>query len=48
MRVAVVKAARDDEAGVWCVQHSDIEGLHIEGDLSKPFARTSQAPRPTS
>ncbi len=26
MRVAVVKAARDDEAGVWYVEHSDVEG----------------------
>ena len=32
MRVAVVKAAHDDEAGVWCVHHSDVEGLHVEGD----------------
>jgi len=37
MRVAVVKAAHDDEAGVWYVQHSDIEGLHIEGDTFEAF-----------
>ncbi len=37
MRVAVVKAAHDDEAGVWYVQYSDIEGLHIEGDTFEAF-----------
>ncbi|HUJ81937.1 MAG TPA: DUF1902 domain-containing protein [Candidatus Acidoferrales bacterium] len=37
MRVAVVKAAHDDDAGVWYVQHSDIEGLHVEGDTFEAF-----------
>jgi len=37
MRVAVVKAAHDDEAGVWCVRHSDVEGLHVEGDSFEDF-----------
>jgi hypothetical protein len=37
MRVAVVKAAHDDEAGVWYVQHSDIEGLHVEDDTFEAF-----------
>jgi len=39
MRIAVVKAAHDDEAGVWYVQHSDIEGLHAEGDSFETFCR---------
>lgn len=39
MRVAVVKAARDDEAGVWYVEHSEVEGLHIEGDTFEAFCR---------
>jgi hypothetical protein len=30
MRVAVVKAAHDDEAGVWYVEHSDVEGETFE------------------
>ena len=29
MRVAIVKAAHDDEAGVWSVEPSDIEGLRL-------------------
>ena len=37
MRVAVVKAAHGDEAGVWFVQHSDVEGLHVEGDSFEDF-----------
>lgn len=37
MRVAVVKAAHDDEAGVWYVEHSDVEGLHVEGDTFEAF-----------
>ncbi len=39
MRVAVVKAAHDDEAGVWYVEHSDFEGLHVEGDTFEAFCR---------
>ena len=39
MRVAVVKAAHDDDAGVWYVEHSDVEGLHVEGETFKSFCR---------
>jgi hypothetical protein len=39
MRVAVVKAAHDDEAGVWYVQSSDVEGLRVEGDTFEAFCR---------
>ena len=39
MRVAVVKAAHDDEAGVWYVQASDLEGLHVEGETFEAFCR---------
>jgi hypothetical protein len=37
MRVAVVKAAHDDEAGAWYVEHSDVDGLHVEGDTFEAF-----------
>jgi Domain of unknown function (DUF1902) len=37
MRVAIVKAAHDDEAGVRYVEHSDVEGLHVEGDTFEAF-----------
>ena len=37
MRIAVVKAARDDEAGVWCVEASDLRGLHVEGETFEAF-----------
>ncbi len=37
MRVALVKAGFDDEAGVWYVEHSDIEGLHVEGETFEAF-----------
>ena len=40
MRVAVVKAVHDDEAGVWYVEHSDVEGLHVEGDTFEAFRRS--------
>ena len=40
MHVAVVKAARDDDAGVWYVEHSDVEGLHVEGDTFEEFCRS--------
>jgi predicted RNase H-like HicB family nuclease len=39
MRVAVVKAAHEDEAGVWYVEHSDVEGLHVEGETFEAFCR---------
>ena len=39
MRVAVVKAAHDDDAGVWYVEHSEIGGLHIEGETFEAFCR---------
>lgn len=39
MRVAVVKAAHDDEAGVCYVEHSDVEGLHIEEETFDAFRR---------
>lgn len=39
MRVAVVKAAHDDDAGVWYVQHSELGGLHVEGDTFEVFCR---------
>ena len=37
MRVAVVKAAHDDEAGVWYVERSDVDGLHFEGETFEAF-----------
>jgi predicted RNase H-like HicB family nuclease len=37
MRVAVVKAAHDDEAGVWYVEASDLDGLHVEGETFEAF-----------
>ena len=39
MRVAVVKAGHDDEAGVWYVQSSDVEGLRVEGNTFEAFCR---------
>jgi len=39
MRIAIVKAAHDDDAGVWYVRHSDVEGLHVEGDTFETFCR---------
>ncbi len=39
MRIAVVKAAHDDEASVWYVEHSDVDGLHVEGDTFEAFCR---------
>jgi predicted RNase H-like HicB family nuclease len=39
MRVAVLKAAFDEEAHVWYVESSDIEGLHVEGDTFEAFRR---------
>jgi predicted RNase H-like HicB family nuclease len=37
MRIAIVKAARDDEAGVWYVEASDLPGLHVEGETFEAF-----------
>jgi hypothetical protein len=39
MRIAIVKVARDDDAGVWYVEHSDVEGLHVEGDTFEASCR---------
>ncbi len=39
MRVAVVKAAYDRDARVWFVEHSEIEGLHVEGETFEAFCR---------
>jgi hypothetical protein len=39
MRVAVLKAAFDEDADVWYVESSDIEGLSVEGDTFKAFCR---------
>jgi predicted RNase H-like HicB family nuclease len=43
MRVAVLKAAFDEEAHVWYVESSDIEGLHVEGDTFEAFRRNVAA-----
>jgi hypothetical protein len=37
--VAVVKAAHDDDAGVWYVEHSDVEGLRVEGETFEALCR---------
>jgi hypothetical protein len=39
MRIAVVKAAHDDDAGVWYVERSGVEGVHVEGEIFKAFCR---------
>jgi Domain of unknown function (DUF1902) len=39
MRIAVVKAARDPDARVWYVEHSDVTGLHVEGETFEDFCR---------
>ena len=39
MRVAVVKATFDEDAQVWYVENSDIEGLHAEGNTFEAFRR---------
>ncbi|MGO8797831.1 MAG: DUF1902 domain-containing protein [Roseiarcus sp.] len=39
MRIAIVKAAHDDEAGVWYVEASDVDGLHVEGETFESFCR---------
>lgn len=37
MRITIVKAARDEEAGVWFVESSDLDGLHVEGETFEAF-----------
>jgi len=32
-----LKAAFDDDAGVWYVEHSDIDGLRVEGGTFEVF-----------
>ena len=39
MRIAVVKAAWDLEAGVWYVEHTDVAGLHVEAETFDEFCR---------
>jgi hypothetical protein len=39
MHIAVLKAAFDEDAHVWYVEGSDIEGLHVEGDTFEAFRR---------
>ena len=39
MRIAVVKAARDEDAGVRIVESSDVEGLWVEGETFEDFCR---------
>lgn len=39
MRIAVIKAARDNEAGVWIVESSDVEGLRVEGETFEAFCQ---------
>ena len=48
MRVAVVKAAHDDDAGVWYVEHSDMEGLHAEGETFECSCRNVETRSPIS
>jgi hypothetical protein len=43
MRVAVVKATFDEDAGVWYVESSGIEGLCVEGDTFEAFRRNAAA-----
>lgn len=39
MRIAVVKAHRDEQANVWRVEHSDVDGLRVEGETFEAFCR---------
>ena len=32
-----MKAAFDGDAGVWFVEHSDVEGPHVEGETFESF-----------
>jgi len=34
----IVKAARDADAGVWFVESSDLQGLHLEADTLEALA----------
>ena len=43
MLVAVLKAAFDEDAHVWYVESSDIEGLLVEGDTFEAFRRNVAA-----
>ena len=43
MRVAVLKAPFDEDARVWYVESSDIEGLHVEGATFEAFRRNVAA-----
>jgi predicted RNase H-like HicB family nuclease len=43
MHVAVLKAAFDEDAHVWYVESSDVEGLHVEGDTFEVFRRNVAA-----
>ena len=43
MRIAVIKAARDEDAGVWYVETSDVEGLHAEGETFEAFCQNVTA-----
>ncbi|MFZ5654150.1 MAG: DUF1902 domain-containing protein [Pseudomonadota bacterium] len=36
--VIIVKAARDQEAGVWFVESSDVPGLNLEADSLETLA----------
>ena len=44
MHVAVVKATFDEDAGVWYIESSDVEGLHVEGTRSRRSAATLRTP----
>lgn len=39
MTMIVVKAGFDDEAGVWFVEHSDLDGLNVEAPSMEAFRR---------
>ena len=43
MHVAVLKAGFDEDAHVWYVESSDVEGLHVEGDTFEAFRRNVAA-----
>ena len=36
--VIIVKAARDQEAGVWFIESSDVPGLHLEAESLEALA----------
>ncbi len=37
MRITVAKAAYDDDASVWFVEHSDLEGFRMAGETFEAF-----------